>query len=86
MPQTFPTDVADRLTALEQLADRYPLYIPVSAAADYLHIKEAGLRAAIEQGTCPFGISWRLGDRAAYKIPTITFIAWMTKGAYALSA
>ena len=57
MTQTFPAAVANQLTALEQLADRYPLYIPVSAAADYLHIKEAGLRAAIEQGTCPFGIS-----------------------------
>ena len=48
MIHIFSTAVADQLTALEQLADRYPLYIPVSAAADYLHIKEAGLRAAIE--------------------------------------
>lgn len=36
MTQTFPAAVANQLTALEQLADRYPLYIPVSAAADYL--------------------------------------------------
>lgn len=86
MKKDFINPVAVQLAALRELADQYPLYIPVSAAADYLHIKEAGLRAAIEQGTCPFGISWRLGDRAAYKIPTITFIAWMTKGAYALSA
>lgn len=86
MAKDFINPVANQLTALRESADQYPLYIPISAAADYLHIKEAGLRAAIEQGTCPFGICWRLGDRAAYKIPIITFVAWLTKGAYALSA
>lgn len=86
MTPTFSSAVADRLAALSELADRYPLYVPVSAAAEFLHVKEPGLRASIEQGTCPFGISWKLGDRAAYKIPTITFIAWLTKGAYTLSA
>ena len=86
MSNSFSSAVTDRLTALGELADQYPLYIPISAAADYLHVKEAGLRAAIEQGPCPFGISWKLGDRAAYKIPTITFVAWLTKGVYALSA
>ena len=86
MTSTFSSAVTDRLTALSELADRYPLYVPVSAAAEFLHVTETGLRASIEQGTCPFGISWKLGDRAAYKIPTITFIAWLTKGAYTLSA
>lgn len=86
MTSTFSSAVTDRLTALSELADRYPLYVPVSAVAEFLHVKETGLRASIEQGTCPFGISWKLGDRAAYKIPTITFIAWLTKGAYTLSA
>lgn len=86
MAKNFRNPVDEQLAALQELADQYPLYILISAAADYLHIKEAGLRAAIEQGTCPFGISWKLGDRAAYKIPTITFVAWLTKGVYALSA
>lgn len=86
MAKNFRNPVDEQLAALQELADQYPLYIPISAAADYLHVKEAGLRAAIEQGTCPFGISWKQGDRAAYKIPTITFVAWLTKGVYALSA
>ena len=86
MTKDFIDPVANQLTSLRELADQYPLYIPISAAADYLHVKEAGLRAAIEQGTCPFGISWKLGDRAAYKIPTITFVAWLAKGVYVLSA
>lgn len=86
MTSTFSSAVTDRLAALGKLADRYPLYVPVSAAAEFLHVKETGLRASIEQGTCPFGISWKMGDRAAYKIPTITFVAWLTKGAYTLSA
>ena len=86
MAKNFRNPVDEQLAALQELAGQCPLYIPISAAADYLHVKEAGLRAAIEQGTCPFGISWKLGDRAAYKIPTITFVAWLTKGVYALSA
>ena len=85
MTSTFSSAVTDRLASLSELADRYPLYVPVSAA-EFLHVKELGLRASIEQGTCPFGISWKLGDRAAYKIPTLTFVAWLTKGAYTLSA
>ena len=51
MSNSFSSAVTDRLTALGELADQSPLYIPISAAADYLHVKEAGLRAAIEQGT-----------------------------------
>ena len=45
----------------------------------------AGYTAALYAARA-FGISWKLGDRAAYKIPTITFVAWLTKGVYALSA
>ena len=33
MTSTFSSAVTDRLTALSELADRYPLYVPVSAAA-----------------------------------------------------
>ena len=66
---------------LEQLVTAYPRYIPISAAAEFLHVKPDALRASIEQNRCPFGFCWRLGDRTAYKLPTLTFVSWFTKGA-----
>lgn len=65
---------------LRELCDKYPVSIPVNVVADFLHVKPAGLRASIDQGRCPFGFSWILGDRAGYKVPTTTFWAWYTKG------
>ena len=67
-----------RMDAVSDLIERYPLYIPVIAAADFLHVGAEALRASIEQGKCPFGFCWRLGDRMAYKLPTLTFVCWVT--------
>ncbi len=67
---------------LKELIDRHPIYIPVSEAAAFLHMGPEALRASIDQSRCPFGFSWRLGERSGYKIPTIAFISWLTKGAY----
>lgn len=71
---------------LRALCDAHPFYIPVDVAAEFLHVKPAGLRASIDQGRCPFGFSWTLGERSGYKIPTITFVAWLTKGALPMVA
>lgn len=71
------------LDAVSQIIERYPVCIPVSAAAEFLHTKPEALRAAMEQKRCPFGFSWQLGERAAYKIPTLTFVCWLTKGTLA---
>ena len=65
---------------LNGLVTTYPRWIPISAAAEFLHIKPEALRASIEQGSCPFGFCWKLGDRMAYKLPTVTFFCWYTKG------
>ena len=70
-----------RMEELSGLIAAYPLYIPIRALADFLHMKEEGLRASIEQGNCPFGLCWRIGERMAYKIPTVTFVRWYAKGA-----
>ncbi len=78
--------LSTRLNELSALVEAYPLDIPFGAAADFLHIKEPALRACIESGSCPFGFSWRLGERAAYKIPTLTFVAWLTKGVFTPAA
>ena len=68
---------------LAELVQLYPQYIPVPEAAAYLHMGPEVLRASIDQSRCPFGFSWRLGERSGYKIPTITFVSWLTKGVYA---
>lgn len=65
---------------LSDLCQKHPYFIPVDTAAAFLHVKPEGLRASIDQGRCPFGFSWTLGSRSGYKIPTITFFAWLTKG------
>lgn len=71
--------LTDSMAALSQLVEQYPMYIPVLAAAELLHLKPEALRASIEQGRCPFGFCWSLGDRMAYKVPTLTFVRWFTK-------
>lgn len=62
---------------LSELVEKYPHCIPVLAAAEILHIKPEALRASIEQGRCPFGFCWKLGDRMAYKLPTMAFCSWL---------
>lgn len=73
--------VDDCMEELEKLVTFYPRWIPITAAAEFLHVKPEALRASIEQRNCPFGFCWKLGDRTAYKLPTFTFVCWYTKGA-----
>ena len=65
---------------LSEIIRNYPISIPVKVAAKFLGMSPASLRAAIDQNQCPFGFSWRLGERRGYKIPTSAFSAWLTKG------
>lgn len=67
---------------LNALIQSNPFYIPVSEAAAFLHMGTDALRASMEQNRCPFGFSWKLGDRNGYKIPTIAFVSWLTKGTF----
>lgn len=69
-----------RLEELKALCEAHPIYIPVREAAKYLGVAEDSLRAAMDQNRCPFGFSWRLGERGGYKIPTMAFASWLAKG------
>lgn len=80
MRETAQYILESRMSELGQLVEQYPLYVPVLAAAELLHLKPESLRASIEQGRCPFGFCWQLGDRMAYKLPTLAFVAWLTHG------
>ena len=70
---------------LFEVVNKHPIYIPVSEAAAFLHMGSDALRASMEQCRCPFGFSWKIGDRNGYKIPTLAFVSWMTKGTFPLS-
>lgn len=80
----MPETIRERAGKLQDLLDRYPICIPVTVVAEFLHVSAEGLRASIDQGRCPFGFSWTLGARSGYKIPTVTFYTWLTKGAISL--
>ena len=73
-----------QLNGLSGLVERNPIYIPVNEVAAFLHVKADGLRASMEQGRCPFGFSWKLGDKCGYKIPTLAFYNWIMGAAPAL--
>ena len=69
-----------QIEALKALCQKYPICIPVREAAKFLGVSEEGLRRSCDMGRCPFGFSWSLGERSGYKIPTMAFVAWLTKG------
>lgn len=65
---------------LAAICRKYPVAIPVPVAAKFLGVSKECLRTAMDQNHCPFGFGWKKGDRAGYKIPTMAFYAWLTKG------
>ena len=77
MTETAKRELFTRQEEIGTLIEEFPLYIPVTKAAELLPMKPEALRASIEQKRCPFGFCWQLGDRVAYKIPTLTFYQWL---------
>ena len=71
-----------KIEELKELCRKYPVCIPVREVAHFLGMGEDGLRAACLQGRCPFGFGWTSAgaDRSGFKVPTIAFLSWMTKG------
>lgn len=65
------------MNSVSTLVENYPYFVPVSEASALLHMKPEALRASMEQGRCPFGFCWKLGDRFSYKIPTTTLCSWL---------
>lgn len=75
-----PNVITERIVALEKLIEKYPLKIPVSAAADFLDMNTDGLMSALIRGNVPFGFAYQKqdgGNRVAV-IPTATFYMWFT--------
>lgn len=81
LKHTIPAPIANKQQELEQLIEQYPEYIPVPALAKFLNANVDGLRKAIEQRRCPFGIMWQkdLRGNKSFKVPTFTFYMWYTQ-------
>ncbi len=77
-----PKPILAKMEQLNQLIEAYPNYLPLPKCASFLGVDDNGLRRAIETNQCPFGLAWKRPDAAnrAFKIPTLTFVAWYTKG------
>jgi len=82
MTLTAPKSVTDRITELHNLCDEYPLNIPVTRVAEFLHTHPDSLRRALEQNPRLFGFSWKqtLKGNRAFCIPAVTFWLWYTNG------
>lgn len=78
----IPKPILNKMEALNQLIEAYPDYIPLPKCASFLGVDDDGLRRAIETNQCPFGLAWKRPGAAnrAFKIPTVTFVAWYTNG------
>lgn len=72
---TPPSCVADRLKELAEICEANPVQIPLPVAAKFLGVESPSLRAAIMDGSCPFGFGWRRTARGnrAFCIPTHLF-------------
>ena len=65
------------MDAISKMVETYPHYVPVLVVSELLHMKPDALRASMEQGRCPFGFCWKLGDKFSYKISTVALCAWL---------
>lgn len=77
-----PQVVKDREKELLELCEKNPFFIPIPAAAEYLHMDAEGLRRGLENGTIDFGFAWQkeVGGYKGFKIPTLPFFNAMTLG------
>jgi hypothetical protein len=72
----------NQMNALSRFIETNP--IPVTVAVEFLHVKADGIRASMGQERCPFGFSWKIGDKSGFKIPTLAFYNWIMGSAAVL--
>lgn len=81
---SIPKTIENLNSRLTELLDKDDSsYISAQAAADFLGMDVDTLRAAADNGHCPFAISgrkWSKGNRFT-KIPKLAFYNWLTNGA-----
>lgn len=66
----------ERMRELTELCEKYPIEIPLTELANFLHIKPESLRLSIIQGTCGFcSFAWKRvgGTHYAFSVQTLPF-------------
>lgn len=78
----LPEESEAKVHELRDLCKQHPVYIPLPKVAAFLETDAESLRCSIEQGKCPFGLSWHKDSKGnrAFKIPSATFFLWYTQG------
>ena len=73
----IPSCITDKLQQLNQLAEKYPLEIPVSAAAEFLGCDGRNIRSYLMMPDS-FGMGWKKPGSAnrGFFIPTVKFFLW----------
>jgi len=73
----IPQCVTDKILELNRLAEKYPISIPVTAAAEFLGCDGESARAYL-MTPYSFGMGWRKGDKLnrGFHIPTAKFYLW----------
>lgn len=68
----LPEESEAEVRELRELCNQRPVYIPLPKAAAFFETDAESLRCSIEQGKCPFGISWYKDSKGnrAFKIPS----------------
>lgn len=82
MKNEVPKEITLRINELNELCRNYPVEIPVSEAAKFLHVKPETLRYAIDQGKIPGAFSWRKpgSKNASFSIQTLPFYRSQVNG------
>ena len=72
-----PKCVSEKVLKLNELAEKYPDCIPVSAAAKFLGMDGRSLKSYLMQ-PYSFGMGWRRdgAQNRGFKIPTAKFYLW----------
>lgn len=73
----IPACVTDKLLRLNDLVEKYPSDIPVSAVADFLGMDYRSLKSYLME-PASFGMGWRKAGAAnrGFLIPTAKFYLW----------
>jgi len=74
---SIPKCVTEKLLRLNELTERYPEYIPISVAAEFLNMDGRSLKSYLMQ-PYSFGMGWRRdgAQNRGFKIPTAKFYLW----------
>ena len=70
--------IKEQLKLLDELVVKYPIKLPLVEVAKFLDMNEEGLKAALMNGSVPFGFAYQKVEKGnrVNVIPTAKFYFW----------